>query len=67
MICGSDGDCGGSGEADEFGDGVVAVGAEVLMREMLGGSVTYVIGSKEIDVGVADGLESAVGSSLNVR
>ena len=31
-----------------------------------GGSVAYVIGSEEIDVGVADGLEAAVGSALYV-
>lgn len=32
-----------------------------------GGSVVYAVGSKEIDVSVADWLEPAVGSALDVR
>lgn len=32
-----------------------------------GGSVAYIVGGKEVDMGVADGLKASVGSALYVR
>ena len=36
-------------------------------KRKAGGSVAYIVGGKEVDMGVADGLEASVGSALYVR